>query len=565
MKNFLFSILLLLIVNLGAEEISLNTFVDKNTITIDEYVNFTIEITGKDAKKANFPNLSLSDFDVMSSFSSSSSYFSFVNGTKTSKTTVSQKYILAPKKVGNLTIPEVQINYEGKIYKGKAISVKVEKNNTPQATNTNNNQAPENIFIEIVTDKKSAYLGEAIEVKYYFYTRYNISSLAMNKKPEFNNSWTKTLFETKQLSFTQEVLNGINYNKLLLVSYEMIPQKEGIYTLPTMELIAEIPIAPRDFFDFGSSKKVSLKSQENKVRIKALPQTNLDFSGAVGVFTMNSTLSKENIKNGESFTYTLEIVGHGNLSQSYNPIVPDIEAFKFMDPEVSYSDDQSKKTLKYLVIAQKAGKQILPAFKFTYFNPQEKQYKTLSSKEYSLSVQKASKQNFYYPQNNLEEKNKDISYIETSYQKEKPIYKSIYYYLLYLILLVFLGFSYLKNKEKHKLNNDLVYSKQKQAGKILKKYMKKAFPLAHAKDLAFYEYVQKGLFKYLCDKYNLDYALEIDSIIEKLKAKIDVSLLDKIKSLNEKCNSIRYMPQENISNLEIENDFETLKKILNLL
>ena len=556
MKNFLFSIFLLLIINLGAEEISLNTFVDKNTITIDEYLNFTIEISGKDSKKVNFPDLKLTDFDIMSSSSSSSSSYSFVNGERTSKISVSKKYILAPKKTGNLIIPEIKIDYAGKTYIGKDINVKVEKFTT-QKLSSSNTKEMENIFIDIVSDKKSAYLGEAVEIKYYFYTRHNISSLALSKKPEFTNSWTKTLFEVKQLSFTQEIINGIRYNKLLVISYEMLPQKEGIIHLPDMELVAEIPIPPRDFFDFGSTKKIFVRSKDKRINIKVLPKTDLDFSGAVGNFTMNSSISKDALKNGESFTYTIEIAGFGNLSQAYNPIVPNTDAFKFMEPEISYSDNDSKKTLKYLLIAQKKGDQVLPAFKFTYFNPKEKQYKTLETKQYSIQVQEENKNNFYYPQtNNINEKNQDIEYIETSYQKEKPLYKAIYYYLFYLLMIAYLCYSYLKNKEKLKLSNDLTYSKQKQAKKILKKYMKKAFHLTNSKDLAFYEYVQKGMFKYLCNKYNLDYALEIDAIIEKLKNKIDFSLIEKIKSLNDKCNSIRYMPKENISNSEIEKDLK---------
>ena len=107
------------------------------------------------------------------------------------------------------------------------------------------------------------------------------------------------------------------------------------------------------------------------------------------------------------------------------------------------------------------------------------------------------------------------------------------------------------------------YIRQKQANRILKKYMKEASILAAQDDPGFYAAAQLGLSSYLADKLKEPRGSSTENIISKMSLKnISEELIEKIKTLFETCDQARFMPG-GFSKEKIETDFQLIKETIN--
>ena len=85
-----------------AQNVEVESYVDRTKIGTSDLVKYTIEISGEKVGNISTPRLpNLENFENLGSSTSSSSNYSFVNGKMTSKVTKSYTYSLRPKKIGN--------------------------------------------------------------------------------------------------------------------------------------------------------------------------------------------------------------------------------------------------------------------------------------------------------------------------------------------------------------------------------------------------------------------------------------------------------------------------------
>ena len=137
------------------------------------------------------------------------------------------------------------------------------------------------------------------------------------------------------------------------------------------------------------------------------------------------------------------------------------------------------------------------------------------------------------------------------------------FYLLLLVGPVLCYAAYVYRNWLIKNNSDIVKVKSRRAGKIAAKHLASAQQqlLANNQKL-FYEDVFKGLYGYLSDKLNIQYAnLDRETIASALKAKsvaegVATRLLDTL----DLCEMTRYAPVKHISPQEV---FEKAKGIIN--
>ena len=116
--------------------------------------------------------------------------------------------------------------------------------------------------------------------------------------------------------------------------------------------------------------------------------------------------------------------------------------------------------------------------------------------------------------------------------------------------------------ERQKLSGNLDYQGQKQANKILRKYMKAATDHAGKGQIEFYSAAQLGLSSYLADKLKIPRGSSTDQLLTEVQQRTDSPEVSvKINSLLEKCDKSRFMPG-GFSRENIENDFKFLKEII---
>ncbi|MCK4653355.1 MAG: BatD family protein, partial [Candidatus Cloacimonetes bacterium] len=343
--------------------------------------------------------------------------------------------------------------------------------------------------------------------------------------------------------------------------------------IPSLGLQVNIRTQSYSFFDLGSTKRYTIRSKPIAINVKELPIENkpINFSGAVGSYRISSNTNQTDIKVGDSFTYTLKISGTGNLKQFDPPILPEIQNLRFIDPEVSTKINKDKisgtKTIKYLVIAQEKGEFTITSINFSYFDTSQKKYITKSTKSYLINVQEGDVT--YIPsstaQSIVEIEGSDIGFnITDTKMRTNIVYLDKFgYWLIWVIFLMLIPVSLIYSNEQRKLAGNIDYLRQKQANKILRKYMKQASEHAIKADIDFYSSAQVGLTSYLADKLKIPRGSSTEQLLSEIKkGKILDETMDKIKNIFEKCNQARFMPG-GFSRENIESDYKLLRDIVN--
>ena len=584
MKKLVF-ILILVLLNqfLFSQQIEIESYVDKTKIGTSDLLKYTIEISGEKAGSIATPRLpKINNFENLGSSSSSSSNYSIVNGKMTSKITKSFTYTLRPVKIGTHLIPPITINIKDKSFTTDPIHIKVLKGSTQPAppTSSSFSQQPnssvditDNLFLKANVSKRTVFEEEPIIVEYKLYSRYDIANLAFAADTNFEGFWKEDIYKPESINFERETYNGIMYNVMLMRSVALFPTKSGKLKIPSLALNVDIRTQSHSFFDFGTTKKYSIKNDPTTIKVKPIPIANkpVSYSNAIGNFKLSSNISEAILNVGDSFTHTIAISGTGNLKQFDIPKLREVKNLRFLDPEITTDINKNKisgkKTIKYLIIAQEKGKFTLPAIPFTYFNTTSGSYKTLKTKPFQLNVGEG---DLTYvvsssAQSVVSLEGSDIGFIITDGKliSINNYYDKFIYWFIWFILLLLIPASVLYSKERTKLQGNIDYIRQKQANKILKKYMKEASLLASKEDAGFYAAAQQGLSSFLADKLKEPRGSSTENIISKMSLKnIPSELVERIKTLFETCDQVRFMPG-GFSKQKIEADYILIKVTIN--
>ncbi len=141
----------------------------------------------------------------------------------------------------------------------------------------------------------------------------------------------------------------------------------------------------RQFFNQGEQKQVSLASEPVTVESLPLPEAGkpAKFNGAVGDFTMTVTAGPTNVTVGDPITLRVQISGRGALDAVTLPPQASWNDFETYPPttKLETSDQfcfQGTKTFEQIVSPKNSDVHELPSFSFSFFNPADDQYHTLT-------------------------------------------------------------------------------------------------------------------------------------------------------------------------------------------
>ena len=127
-----------------------------------------------------------------------------------------------------------------------------------------------------------------------------------------------------------------------------------------------------------------------------LPEQNkpANFTGAVGNFTMTATAGPTNVTVGDPITVRVQISGRGALDAVTLPPQDAWRNFKTYPPttKLETSDQfgfQGTKTFEQIISPQNSDVHELPPLTFSFFNPDDGQYHTLTQPAVPLVVKAA--------------------------------------------------------------------------------------------------------------------------------------------------------------------------------
>lgn len=545
----------------------------------------------------NFTAPSFEGFTVVGGpFTSTSSSIQMVNGSVTRTTTNSYTFALQAYKEGTFRVGSASLNVKGTKITSEPFDIKVVPDDGSHAApsgggassgqsqaqqNTNDPQVSgKDLFLRVVPSKKSAYVGEQVVLTYKLYTKVPVSSLSVVKAPSYAGFWTKDISDNTggTLRQSSEYINGIEYTSAEIQKVVVAPQRAGKLTLDPMviECIAQIrrennrqrSMDPfEEFFNdpfFNrniTNVKKELTSNSFVLEVKSLPEANkpASFAGAVGNYNFKSDIDMTELKTNEAFTLTYTVSGTGNIEllQMPEPVFP--PDFEVYDPKITTSTDvtanglSGTKKAEYLVIPRRAGSFTVPAVEFSFFNPSNGAYQTLSSKPYEIQVEKGRDDEgggiYASNQEDIKYLGNDIRHIMTGDPRLRPqrsafFGSSAYYVALLALLLAFiLLLILLKNREK--MEKDTAATRNRKADKVARGRLKRAAQFLKEKDQdKFYVEMSQALWGYIADKLGIERSkLSMDTVSETMKEKsVPDELTQQFVDTLNSCEFARFAP-----------------------
>jgi len=552
-----------------------------STVVVGKPFNVAYSLNTKDGTNLVTPEFK--DFELLAGpYSSTSTSVQFINGQTSSSTTVSYSYTLMANKAGTFSVPSASITVNGEKISSNGAQIKVlEADNAgaQQQQNAGNSQqqsaqgiTADNLFVRAIVSKSNPYEQEPILVTYKVYTLVDLSHFPNMKFPDFKGFLKQDIESRENLQLSYETYNGRNYGTVVLYQTILFPQHTGEITIDKATINAVVRVQNRsrgrsifdDFFDTYTNVNKELTVPPVKITVKPLPENKpAGFNNIVGRFTLSSSISANEIKVNQAVTIKVTINGNGNMKLIKTPEIKFPDGFEVYDPKVNNNFKTNaegvngSKVIEYMFIPRHDGEFEIPAAEFSYFDVQEKTYRTLQTGNFRLKVLKdgSSAENTivtggsYVNKEDVKQLARDIRYIETGNILLSKNYKYLFgdvvcwiAYLVPLFLTLVLYFIFRKNIRN---NSDIEYVKNRRANRIAQKRLRAAKKLLTEgiKDL-FYEEIMKALWNYLSDKLNIPAALLTKDNVEQelTKRGIDETIILKIKEILNTCEFARYAP-----------------------
>jgi hypothetical protein len=577
MKFYISIFISLLSLSILAQEAELKVKVSKNKLGLNQRlrIEFSVNKQGAD----NFTPPDFKDFRVIQGPSQSVSQ-SWING----KVSFSQSYsyILKPKRRGELIISPANIKYRGKTLNSKMMKIVVlNPVEIPDNPNDPNYIAQQNIHLVAETSKSRPFVGEGIYVEYRLYVSENVSvfDTSVTEAPQYNGFWNQ---EIKINGFPVKMgkYNGENYRYIVLQKALLIPTKTGKLTIDPMkmDIVIGVPTGRVDFFGNVITKnlKKEFASTKKIIRPKSLPLENKpeNFTGAVGKFKFDVSLSKNALKANESSQIKLTVSGKGNLKLFELPTVETPAELEKYQPErkervrVAADGITGSVTDTYTVVPQYKGKYKIPNIAFSYFNPNEKKYQTIATEDLFVDVlegkELVTNNNSLIQKKTVISTGKNFRYIQTKSEfmtKDRTdFFKSNVFYLFLLLPLISIPIGIVIAKNNEKRNRDVIGRKQRRAERLAKKYLSEAHKQLGKKE-AFYESLERALHNYLKAKLGIEIAdISKEKIAQILQQRnVDKDTTKEFIAVLEHSDFARYSP---ITNTEMKQEFERAKLVI---
>jgi hypothetical protein len=346
---------------------------------------------------------------------------------------------------------------------------------------------------------RDVYAGEPITVTLKLYTRINLSGIQDLRYPDFKG-FLRDDIETPPLrNLETEVIDGVQYGTGVVQRIVLYPQISGDILIDPVEmtvLVQERASARDPFFDdpffdsfFSSVSTVPRKVTTQPLTIKVLPlplPRPADFHGAVGSFTLESSLSSTEAKLNDAITLKIVLKGSGSLNLAGEPLINFPQGIEKYDPKVTITGtgtSSGSKTFEFLLIPRNPGKFDIPPVSYTIFDPKQEKYVTLRSEGYTVSVSGTPGSNegaapVFMPGEDVKYIGQDIRFIRNGKgrlsRQAAPLVTEFHYWLWFALALFITAVVLLLRREQIRRNADVAGVRNRKASRNARQRLARA-------------------------------------------------------------------------------------------
>lgn len=598
-RLFYLYICLCLSVSVWADEVSLRASAPS---TVEAGGKFRVQFTVNTQNVSGFSAPDFKGFEVIyGPATSSQSSFQVINGRTSQSSSIIYTYVLLAENPGSFTIGSASVNVDGKSIKSRPVQVRVlpagtggssngggsygggngnyaggRQSSAPAASSSSEISAKD-LFITATASRTTVHEQEAILLTYKIYTLVDLRQLD-GKLPTLDGFQIQEIPLPRTKEFELEQYNGRNYRSVVWSQYLLFPQKSGILTIPSITYEGVVitrnrNLDPIEAFFNGQSGYTEVKrtitTPTLTINVSPLPNKPEGFSGAVGKFSLSSSISTKEVDANDAVTLKISVKGSGNMKLIATPEVQFPKDFETYDAKVNDNFQLTRsglagnKDFEYLFVPRHAGTYEIPAAEFIYFDTESRSYKTLKTEAYTLKVNKGkggagqSVSNYTNQQQDVQQLNQDIRYIKKGevalHQPGDTFYGTWKCWLAYLLPLMLFVLIMVLGRKQMKARANVALSRGKKANKVALKRMKTAKKLLDSHDTSkFYDEVLRALWGYVGDKFNMSQeSLNKENIEQSLTSRQvpEEQIQQFMKILND-CEFARYAPGDVNENME---------------
>ncbi|HZF01319.1 MAG TPA: BatD family protein [Methylomirabilota bacterium] len=379
-----------------ADAASFTASLDRDTIALGETA--TLSLAFEDGQPQNVPTPNISGLRIVQTGNQTG--FSFSNGANgsVSHSTLTVTFSVTPERDGEFVIPTMTADFGGRQSSSQPLKLTVQKANAPSPSAVSSGS--EVAFMKLLLPQKKIYAGQILTA-------------------QLQVCWRDDAQNFGNFRFTGTPADGFTIGKIAQGQGQRAQIGNRIYTVVpfTIALTAvksgALNLGPftasatylvpspndqgdpfiRQFFNQGEQKQVSLATETLTAESLPLPAENVpeNFNGAVGNYELAATIGPTNLAVGDPITVRVQISGRGALDAIQLPDQSALQNFKIFPPttKTEITDQlglEGKKTFEEIVTPQNSDVRAWPQFSFSFFNPDDGKYHTLTQATVPLAV-----------------------------------------------------------------------------------------------------------------------------------------------------------------------------------
>ncbi len=415
MTRTFFPLLLLGVLSLGhalPAQVTADAVFEPDTVVVGDSSVYRLVLTGEGNSSLNFRSVRPPKMPAVPGlrfrYLGPNHEVRIVNGETSVR--LSHLYRVETSEVGVFKVPDFQIEADGKQIAVPSTTLRVVEPGEPDDHGHQGTRETRPAWLEISLPRETLYVGETVPLRVRLVVNSQLvanASLVSEHPEKIGDAFSIGEFG----SMTQEQVRRDNV-PMSVADWNVLltPLKTG-----TQPLVFQLPLAvslrdrrgrPRDPFEsfFGPSpfdrffsrrEEVRAYSKDHEIKILPLPSDSRpnNFSGGIGDFRFRrATPSSSEVRVGEPILFAVEITGMGNFDRLEAPVSEsDPDTWRVYDPETSFSPSDSlgytgTKTFTFTLIPRSGEIESTPRFSFSFFSPEEGEYRTVEIPAQPLKV-----------------------------------------------------------------------------------------------------------------------------------------------------------------------------------
>ena len=381
-----------------AQSASISMTVDRTELSVGEQLQMQVraDVTGGGADDLILPDLAA--FHIVSRRVARPMQFSFGFGSQrqTVRSSVVYDLVLQATEAGTFELRPATLTLGAQTFRSEPVTIAVKESlggtlpprpAEPPTGNLDGAEFDPQAFVRTVVDQDDVFVGEQVTVTVYLYVRGNLRSAPqVTRAPSTDGFWVHDLLPVQRsLSTQHQTVNGTPFDVYVIRRFAAFPLRAGTLTVgaPTVSLETGSVF---DLFNRAGGGALRREGVATQLSVRPLPSDGRPArsSVAVGDWTVEATLDRNQVATGDAVTLRAKVEGVGN-PQELDLKAPTVDGLRILAPEIdeavrSPSDlVQGSRTWRWLIIPERPGTFRVGPLRLATFDPSTSRYEVLAT------------------------------------------------------------------------------------------------------------------------------------------------------------------------------------------